>query len=183
MGNFTSSVLFGVIIDDSCVLWREEMSTLGREAAVAAAAAAAASSRAVAAGDVDCVLTPPEEGGKGGGDCLVYASARFHFLTHGFAGILDLVGVGFFFLAYFLARNQPWAAKQTNVKDAEDSPTVATTTASSTASSAADKTAVPGETDAASSQTCNGVAAATEKITDGASAKGAESGGAHDVKT
>ena len=120
MGNFTSSVLFGVIIDDSCVLWRKEMESLGRDAAAAAATAGWGMG-----GGVDCVLAPMEAGDDG--DCLVYASTRIHFLTHGFAGILDLIGVGFFFLAYFLARNQPWAAKQQTVNHSATSSATATT--------------------------------------------------------
>ena len=114
MGNLASSVLFGVIIDDSCVLWREDLGELR-----------GAATSTVVNGEIDCptaVVSSYGGGGKGGGDCLVYASTRFHFLTHGFAGILDLAGVGFFFLAYFLARNQPWAAAQTVNSDKAAAP-------------------------------------------------------------
>ena len=75
-------------------------------------------------GDSDCVV--PGGGRGGGGDCLIYDPTRFHFLTHGFAGILDLIGVGFFFLAYFLARKQPWAADQGAIKNSSTTMTATT---------------------------------------------------------
>jgi sodium-independent organic anion transporter len=93
MGNIASSVLFGVIIDDACVLWRKDFESLQDT-------------------EDSCSSAESSLKGSGAGDCLVYASGRFHYLTHGLAGSLDLIAVIFFFIAYFLARKKPWALKQ-----------------------------------------------------------------------
>jgi len=85
MGNVVSTVIIGKIMDSACLIWHSDLQN----------------QLTLSVNSCLNVIQPKT------GNCMVYASSRFHWMTHSFSGSLDLLGIFSFFVAYWCTRRSP----------------------------------------------------------------------------